>query len=119
MTDRRLAAWARILCAVALALGLSAAAGAVTPEALHARPVVAHIHHGFDELSRTAVGAPGAVRHAISRHVPPTLTASLLVAAAAVGGLVATWLRRRRSADGAGRRTSPTGARAPPVAIGI
>jgi hypothetical protein len=120
MTDRRTAAWVRVLCAVALGLGLSGAVtGAALTESTHSSPVVAHVGAALHDATAAAARTPLAIRHLGARHFPPMVGAALLATTVLVGGLVVTGRRRALSTTGGGRRTSSGGARAPPVGIGI
>jgi hypothetical protein len=121
MTPRRYLAWVRLLCAVALGLGVSGAAAAIaaSPDALHARPAIAQLRGALHEVTTASTRAPLAVSHHGGRHIPPSIGSALLATAALVGSLGLATRRRVSSTTGEGRHTNAAGARAPPVAIGI
>ena len=121
MTARRYLSWVRLLCAIALGLGVSGAAAAVaaSPDALHARPAISQLRGAVHDVTAASARAPLAVSHHVGRHFPPSIGSAFLATAALAGGLVLATRRRVSSTSGGGRRTNTAGARAPPVAIGI
>jgi len=121
MNCRRSLQWVRLLCAVALGLGLSGAAAVAATTALQTqtRPAVEQLQGAAHDAATTAARAPLALGHAVRRRVPPSVGVALVATTVLVGGLVLSTRRRLRSTGGDERRTSPVGARAPPVAIGI
>lgn len=119
MTPRRYLAWVRLLCAVALGLGISGVATAATTEAARAQPAITQLQGAVHDAATTSARAPLALGHVVHRHVPPSIGVALLATAVLVGGLAVASRRRLGSTSGTGRRTNPVGARAPPVAVGI
>jgi len=119
MNCRRSLQWVRLLCAVALGLGLSGAAAVAATTAPQARPAVEQLQGAVHDAATTAARAPLALGHAVRRHAPPSVGVALVATTVLVGGLVLSTRSRFRSTHGDERRTSPVGARAPPVAIGI
>ena len=119
MRQSRHLQWVRLLCAVALGLGLSSAAAVAATNAPQTRPVVEQLQGVTHDVVATTARAPLSLGHVVHRHVPPSMGVALLAAAVLAGALIVTSRRRLRSTSGDGRRTSPVGARAPPVAIGI
>lgn len=120
MLQRRHLAWVRLLCAVALGLGLTGASTAIAASpADHARPAIAQLQGAVHDVTATSARAPLGLSHHVHRHIPPSIGIALLSAALLVGTLLVRARRRVHAASGAGRRTGTAGARAPPVAIGI
>jgi hypothetical protein len=120
MSPRRYHAWVRLLCAVAMGLGLSGAAAVVAAsnDSSHARPATAQVHAAVHEAT-AAVRVPLALSRHVGRHIPPSISSALLATTVLVSGLILATRRRVSSTGGGGRRTGAAGARAPPVAIGI
>lgn len=121
MKPQRYRAWVRLLCAVALSLGLTgaSAAAAASTDSLHGRPAISQIHGAVHDVVPTTARASLALSHHVGRHIPATIGSALLAAAVLVSVRILASRRRVRSTSGSGRRTSTAGARAPPVAIGI
>ena len=115
---RRYRALVRVLCAVALGLGVSGAVEVATTTP-HVRPAVAQLQGAVRDVTPTSARAPMALGLHHHRQVPPSIGAALLATAVLVGGVVLSTRRRLVSTAGHGRRTGPVGARGPPVAIGI
>ena len=117
---RRATTWVRLLCAVALGLGLTGASAAVAAtDSQHARPAITQLQGAVHDVTATSTRAPLSLSHHVGRHIPATIGVALLAAAVLVGGRAFSSRRRGHSTSGAGRRTNFAGARAPPVAIGI
>ena len=118
---RRATAWVRLLCAVALGLGLTGAGAAVaaSTDARHARPAITQLQGAVHDVRATSTRAPLALSHHVGRRIPPAIGIALLTAAVLVGTRTFSSRRGGHTTSGAGRRTNTAGARAPPVAIGI
>lgn len=120
MTPRRYHAWVRLLCALALGFGLSGAAAAAAGSTIPAqtRTGITQLESSVHAVTAAATRAPLALSHRVGRHVPASVGSALLGAALLVGGLALATRRRATTGGSAVRRSSPIGARAPPVAIG-
>ena len=118
MTGLQLRTWVRLLCALTLGLGLSAAAPGSAAAPAHPRPSAApHVQQVVAGIV-AATHAPESVRHSLHRPGAPAVTAGLAAGTVLVSCLLVTAVARRRSSARAGRRTTTAGSRAPPVAIG-
>jgi len=110
--------WPRLLCAVALAIGLGAAPAAASAEGWVTHPAGALVHLAGAATSQpTAQRSAPALRLPIAKHVP-AVDGVLAVTASALLGLALFRVCRRRPGGRTLAVTSSPGARAPPVMVG-
>src|SRR5438874_4709854 len=102
MNSRRSVEWVRLLCVVALGLGLSSAAAVAATTALptQTRPAVEQLQGAAHDAATTAARAPLALGHAVHRHAPPSAGVALVATTVLVGGLVLSTRSRLRSTHG-------------------